>query len=56
MIPGTIAYNFMAGSVVAGEGDPGRILAYLGIGAVFFVFVSLVPGWIRRRQEGLADD
>jgi uncharacterized membrane protein YdjX (TVP38/TMEM64 family) len=56
MIPGTIAYNFMAGSVVAGEGDPGRILVYLAIGAVFFVFVSLIPGWIRKRQEGLADD
>ena len=56
MIPGTIAYNFMAGSVVAGEGDPGRILFYLGIGTVFFIIVSLIPGWIRKRQKGLADD
>ncbi|MEN1760436.1 TVP38/TMEM64 family protein [Anoxynatronum sibiricum] len=56
MIPGIAAYNFMAGSVVAGEGDPGRVLFYLGIGAVFFVFVSLIPGQIRKRQEGLADD
>ncbi len=56
MIPGITAYNFMAGSVVAGEGDPGRVLLYLGIGAVFFVIVSLIPGQIRKRQEGLADD
>lgn len=56
MIPGTIAYNFMAGSVVAGEGNLYRILFYLGIGAVFFVFVTLIPKWIRKRQEGLADD
>ncbi len=56
MIPGTIAYNFMAGSVVAGEGDLYRVLTYLGIGAVFFVLITLVPRWIRKRQEDLADD
>lgn len=56
MIPGIAAYSFMAGSVVAGEGDPGRILFYLGIGAIFFVIVSLIPGWLRKRQEGLIDD
>lgn len=56
MIPGIAAYSFMAGSVVAGEGDPGRILLYLGIGAVLLVFVSLIPGQIRKRQEGLAND
>lgn len=56
MIPGTIAYNFMAGSVVAGEGDLSRVLTYLGIGAVFFVLITLVPRWIRKRQEDLADD
>jgi len=43
MIPGTIAYNFMAGSVVAGENDPGRILGYFGVGAVFFVIISREP-------------
>ncbi len=36
MLPATIAYNFMAGSVVSGEGDLGRTFLYLGIGAVFF--------------------
>lgn len=56
MMPGVVAYNFMAGSVVAGEGDPGRILLYLGVGAAFFAFVTLIPGWIRQKQEGLADD
>lgn len=56
MMPGITAYNFMAGSVVAGEGDPGRVLFYLGIGAVFFVIVSLIPRQIRKRQGGLTDD
>jgi uncharacterized membrane protein YdjX (TVP38/TMEM64 family) len=52
MIPGTIAYNFAAGSVRTG--DFGRTLWYLGIAAVFFVLLSLIPGWIRKRY-GTAD-
>jgi uncharacterized membrane protein YdjX (TVP38/TMEM64 family) len=47
MLPGTIAYNFAAGSVRTG--DFGRTLWYLGIAAVFFVGLSLVPGWIKKR-------
>jgi uncharacterized membrane protein YdjX (TVP38/TMEM64 family) len=47
MLPGTIAYNFAAGSVRTG--DFGRTLWYLGIAAVFFVLLSLVPGWIKKR-------
>lgn len=47
MLPGTIAYNFAAGAVRTG--DFGRTLWYLGIAAVFFVLLSLVPGWLKRR-------
>lgn len=47
MLPGTVAYNFAAGSVRTG--DFGRTLWYLGVAAVFFVLLSLVPGWLRRR-------
>jgi uncharacterized membrane protein YdjX (TVP38/TMEM64 family) len=47
MLPGTIAYNFAAGSVRTG--DLGRTLWYLGVAAVLFVLLSLVPGWLRRR-------
>ncbi len=56
MIPGIAAYSFMAGSVVAGEGDPGRILVYLAIGTIFLVIVSLIPGWIRKHQKGFTHD
>jgi uncharacterized membrane protein YdjX (TVP38/TMEM64 family) len=49
MLPGTIAYNFAAGSVRTG--DFGRTLWYLGIAAVLFVLLSLVPGWLRRRYQ-----
>ncbi len=56
MLPATIAYNFAAGSVRTG--DFGRTLRYLGIAAVLFVLLSLVPGWVRGRLEagGAAPD
>jgi len=47
MVPATIAFNFAAGSVRTG--DFARTLWYLGIAAVFFVLLSMVPGWVRRR-------
>lgn len=47
MVPGTVAYNFAAGSVRTG--DLGMTLWYLGIAAVFFVLLSLLPGWIKKR-------
>ena len=40
------AYNFAAGSVRTG--NLGTTLWYLGIAAVFFVLLSLLPGWLRR--------
>jgi len=47
MLPGTIAYNFAAGSIRTG--DFGKTLWYLGIAAVFFVLLSLIPGWMKKR-------
>ncbi len=47
MLPATIAFNFAAGSVRTG--DFGKSLWYLGIAAVSFVLLSLIPGWVRRR-------
>jgi len=47
MLPATIAYNFAAGSVRTG--DFGKTLWYLGIAAVFFVLLSLIPNWVRKR-------
>lgn len=49
MLPGTMAYNFAAGSIRTG--DFGRTLWYLGIAAVLFVLLSLVPGWLSRRYR-----
>ncbi len=47
MLPATIAFNFAAGSVRTG--DFGKTLWYLGIAAVFFVLLSLIPNWVRKR-------
>lgn len=49
MLPGTIAFTFMSGAIVNGEGI-GKTLMYLGIGAIFFVVISLIPGWLQRRK------
>jgi uncharacterized membrane protein YdjX (TVP38/TMEM64 family) len=51
MLPATLAFNFMAGSVRSG--DVGRFLLYLAIGAVVFVLLSLVPGWLKRGRWGV---
>jgi uncharacterized membrane protein YdjX (TVP38/TMEM64 family) len=54
MLPGAIAFTFMGGAIVSGEGNIGRIFIYLGIGAVVLVLISLIPGWIKKRSK-LAD-
>jgi uncharacterized membrane protein YdjX (TVP38/TMEM64 family) len=50
MLPGCIAFNFMAGSVRTGEF--GKALLYLALGAIVFVLISLIPGWIKKRYGG----
>ena len=58
MLPGTIAYNFAAGSareVILSGGQPAairRTLIYLAVAAAFFVLLSLIPGWMKRRYRG----
>jgi uncharacterized membrane protein YdjX (TVP38/TMEM64 family) len=63
ILPGTIAYNFAAGSareVILSGGQPEalkRTVLYLAIAAVFFVLVSLVAGRVKKRYgaaEGAA--
>jgi uncharacterized membrane protein YdjX (TVP38/TMEM64 family) len=47
MLPATIAFNFAAGSVRTGQF--GKMFLYLAIAAVFFVLLSLIPGWIKKK-------
>ena len=49
IIPGVVAYTFAGGSVTSG--DLTRTFVFLGIAAVFFVLLSLIPGWLRRRTR-----
>jgi len=51
MMPGSIAFTFMGGSIVSGQGNLGKTFLYLGIGAIVFVIISLIPGWIKKRSK-----
>lgn len=48
IIPATLVYTFAGGSITSG--DLTRTFIYLGVAAVFFVILSLIPGWFRKRS------
>lgn len=50
MIPGAAAFSFAGGSISSG-GNLTQIFIYLGVAAVFFVLLSLIPGWIKKRRS-----
>lgn len=51
MLPGTIMFNFAAGKLAEGKFDA-KTLWYLGIAAVLFVGLSLLPGFLKKRFGG----
>ena len=51
IIPGAAVFTFAGGSLASAQQDLTRTFVYLGIAAVFFVAVSLVPGFIQRRNR-----
>lgn len=59
MIPAIIAINFASGSareVILSGGQPEALkktFLYLGIAAVFFVAVSLIPAWVKKRYGAM---
>ena len=46
-----IVYTFAGGSLAAAQENLYTTFLYLGIAAVFFVLVSFIPGWIRKRSK-----
>jgi uncharacterized membrane protein YdjX (TVP38/TMEM64 family) len=60
MIPATIAYNFASGSareaILSGAQPEAlkKTVLYLAVAAVFFVLVSLIPGWVKKRYGAAA--
>ena len=53
MLPGTAAYVQLGAAVNVGEGNIKKTLLYLAGAGVCIVLVSLIPGFIRKRQTGL---
>jgi uncharacterized membrane protein YdjX (TVP38/TMEM64 family) len=62
ILPGTIAFNFAAGSareVILSGGQPEalkRTVLYLAIAAVFFVLVSVIAGRVKKRYGAVAGE
>ncbi len=56
IIPGAAVYTFAGGSLASAQQDLTRTFIYLGVAAIFFVAVSLIPGWIRRRNQGEGEE
>jgi len=52
IIPGTAVFTFAGGSLASAQQDLTKTFVYLSIAAVFFVLVSLIPGWIQKRSRG----
>lgn len=56
IIPGAAVFTFAGGSLASAEQDLTRTFIYLGVAAVVFVVLSLIPGWIRNRSQGQSDE
>jgi uncharacterized membrane protein YdjX (TVP38/TMEM64 family) len=54
IVPGAAVFTFAGGSLASAGRDPTRTFVYLGVAAVLFVAISLIPGWIQKgnRKEG----
>ena len=52
IIPGAAVYTFAGGSLASDRQDLTKTFVYLGVTAVFFIALSLIPGWIRNRYKG----
>jgi uncharacterized membrane protein YdjX (TVP38/TMEM64 family) len=48
IVPGAAVYTFAGGSLASAQQDLTRTFVYLGIAAVFFVILSLIPGRLRK--------
>ncbi len=51
MLPATVAYTFLAGSVIAGEGDVAKTVTYIGVGVALLIALSAIGKSITKRQK-----
>ncbi len=54
--PSVIAYAFLGGSIISGEGDLKKTLAYMLVGGMLLVLLSFVPALVRRWERKRAPD
>lgn len=50
MLPATVAYVFLAGAIVGGEGSAAKTISYVGIGIALLILLSLIG----KRLKGTA--
>ena len=46
-----VVYSFAGDSLAAAQEDLTKTFVYLGVAAVFFVLISLIPTRIRKRNQ-----
>ncbi len=51
MTPGVAVYTIAGGSLVAARDDRTKSFVYLGVSAVLFVLISLIPGGLRKSSR-----
>ncbi|WP_320047990.1 TVP38/TMEM64 family protein [uncultured Ilyobacter sp.] len=51
IIPGTAAYTLSAGAIASGEGISAKNLTYLGVAALCFIFISLIPKLLEKKKD-----
>jgi len=51
IVPGVAVYTFAGGSLATARENLTQTFLYLGIAAVLFVLISLIPGWLRKRSR-----
>ena len=51
MLPGTIAYLFLAGAIIGGEGDVGKTITYIGIGIGLLVALSFISKMLMKKNS-----
>ena len=51
ILPGVAVYTFAGGSLATARENLTQTFLYLGIAAVLFVLISLIPGWVRKRSR-----
>ncbi len=51
IVPGVAVYTFAGGSLATARENLAQTFLYLGMAAVLFVLISLIPGWLRKRSR-----